>query len=83
MVGAGAPQAQCHYKLGMREMAGSWGWMDACMHACCGSGKVGGGKMGDGWADGRVVQGRIGVGDMDGCWGDGWVLGDGWRILAI
>lgn len=52
MVGAGTPQAGCHYVLGVWEMAGSWGWMDGC-----GGGKVRGGKMGDGWADVRVVQG--------------------------
>lgn len=33
--------------------------------------------------DGQVVQGWIGVGDMDGCCGDGWMLGGGWRVLAI
>lgn len=52
MVGAGTPQAGCHYVLGVWKMAGSWGWMDGC-----GGGKVRGGKMGDGWADVRVVQG--------------------------
>lgn len=41
--------------------------MNGHMDGCCGGGKVGGSKMGDGWVDVKEVERWIGVGDMDGC----------------